>query len=428
MISKPETATLRLSAWVDRFVESKGLSERAARPFLGSVCRLEQFAGRELVPDDVDDALLDAWCAALVADGSHANTARRQRNQVRKVLAFAHGTDFDGSFELAATDPAAPLTMQTWISRYSIEKQVAKGTSLQLRYSVNSLERFVGRPVLVAELCDQLLNDWLANRHAGNGGRVSAGTISRDRRNVLSLWNHACKMGHNENRRRYVLQGKCPKRPPVAWSIEEVRHLLTVVQALPGRFPCGAKRSDFWAALVRTAWDTALRRGDLLALTTSNYSEGRIVVLQGKTGWPKISALQPETIEAIRRAGCFERELWFPWPFSREWFTDYFAKVVKSSGIRRGTFKWLRRASATAAEIASPGSATALLGHRTANMARDHYIDPLQVQHAKPPAPALGPCSVPLRAIKHQAEPMAVLLLDELPGDVVLCQRAGGEV
>jgi hypothetical protein len=73
------------------------------------------------------------------------------------------------------------------------------------------------------------------------------------------------------------------------------------------------------------------------------------------------------------------RQLVTPWMSSHETFDDQVKRLTQKAGIRQGTWKWLRRASATDVEIQRPGSATAHLGHVPGSrIAERSYIDPAQ--------------------------------------------------
>ena len=96
---------------------------------------------------------------------------------------------------------------------------------------------------------------------------------------------------------------------------------------------------------------------------------------------------QPETVDAIKLTFPPNRELLFPWPHCDRHFSNMFTQIVKAAGIRPGTLKWLRRASATAVEAEQPGAAMAHLGHRTPGLAYQSYVDPRQLgfNRASPP-------------------------------------------
>lgn len=278
------------------------------------------------------------------------------------------------------------MQLRAWVAQYALARGVAENTACQLRYSVQRFERWAGRSLVVSDLQDDLFNQWVADEQKVVGR--SPATVARDRRNVLTLWRGAYLDRVAEVGPGRIRPCKIPRKVPTAWTPDEMRLILKLVSLLYGRHPNGSKWADWWEALIRTAWDSGLRRGDLFEVRNENYSNDVLVVLQGKTGWPKLSKLRPETQDALTRAGCFERETWFELPYSERYFATYFTRIVQSAGVRKGTFKWIRRASATAAEIARPNGAMQHLGHRTNGLAYIHYVDPVQLGVSSGP-PAL---------------------------------------
>ncbi len=78
------------------------------------------------------------------------------------------------------------------------------------------------------------------------------------------------------------------------------------------------------------------------------------------------------------------RELVTPWLGSHETFSDQVRTLVRRAGVRPGTWKWVRRTSATDVEIQEPGAAPRHLGHAPGSkVAYASYVDPAQVAAAR---------------------------------------------
>jgi len=127
------------------------------------------------------------------------------------------------------------------------------------------------------------------------------------------------------------------------------------------------------------AWDTGLRWGDLVTLQADQIgADGLVVRPQRKTGRPYIGRISASTAEATRRS--LERTplgTVFPWEASHETFCAQFRHLTELAGVRMGTWKWLRRGSATDVELERPGSASAHLGHKPGStIAATNYLDP----------------------------------------------------
>jgi len=77
----------------------------------------------------------------------------------------------------------------------------------------------------------------------------------------------------------------------------------------------------------------------------------------------------------------------WPWPYRREALYRHFNRLVTAAGIRRGTFRWLRRTAATQAERVQAGSGARLLGHASRATTEAWYID--RSQFEMPPLPPI---------------------------------------
>ena len=108
---------------------------------------------------------------------------------------------------------------------------------------------------------------------------------------------------------------------------------------------------------------------------------------QHKANVPVAVQLRPETLQAIAAhvGGRTATELVWPLWGRREALYRAFRRLVASAGIRRGTFRWLRRTAATQVETISPGAGTALLGHASRSTTEQWYLDRSQL--SQPPLP-----------------------------------------
>lgn len=126
---------------------------------------------------------------------------------------------------------------------------------------------------------------------------------------------------------------------------------------------------------IATAYSTGLRRGDLLAIRKDQIrTDGVVTLTQSKTGYPISVQLSDDAIAAIRRMPIDE-PLAFPWPYHENALPRQFRAIVKEAGVRPGQFKWIRATSGSYAEQQVPGNGPKMLGHRSAQVFRDHYED-----------------------------------------------------
>jgi hypothetical protein len=98
----------------------------------------------------------------------------------------------------------------------------------------------------------------------------------------------------------------------------------------------------------------------------------------GKTVFTVTGMVSAETIEALRAIQQKGDPRLLPWPIQlRKLYRDY-KQLRKIAGLptgRRNAFQKLRRTSATFVERETPGAATQHLGHRSPQLAQQHYVD-----------------------------------------------------
>jgi integrase len=137
-----------------------------------------------------------------------------------------------------------------------------------------------------------------------------------------------------------------------------------------------------------------LRLGDLLSLEREwirkdSEGTGWIRIQQAKTSRLVSSRFNPSTMVLIDRLMSENPNRRLIWPLwcRRESFYLRFRALVKQSGIRHGTFRFLRRASATHVEQLAPGTSYLHAGHADPSTTLRHYLDAEQLSGAVSPAP-----------------------------------------
>jgi integrase len=273
------------------------------------------------------------------------------------------------------------LTLAEYLEEYALTRGLGAGTHHQYRVAVELFERWRaehGRPpARLAELEELELSAWLRDYAAS--GRAPA-TVRSKRVLVVGLWRAAADDGYVDPPRRRIRSVRVVLDAPTSWTRDEVARLVLGCRRLPRRHRSGLTRAMWWELAVRVAWDSGLRWGDLVALRVDQVTpEGFAAFPQRKTGRVVICRLAPSTMALLRRSlELCPRRLVCPWPVSRESFNAQVRLLVKKSGIRGGTWRWLRRAGATDVELQEPGGAPRHLGHApgSGRMAYQHYVDP----------------------------------------------------
>lgn len=280
------------------------------------------------------------------------------------------------------------ITLTSRVESIRMTRDVSPPYVKQLGYSVTKFGNWLGHAPTVGDLQSDTVNRYLL--WLTESGKWSKQTIRTQRRNLLVLWHDCIEEGLTDAITKRVRKIKTPRAAPNAWTAADMAKLLAAADKLVGvskksRVP----RAAFWRAFLLTGWDSGLRLGDLLLLTTEQVrGKSEFVVVQHKTGWPVTVRLWPNTIAAIEATYPPEREKVFS-GFCRQKIFVGFRALVKAAGVSKGGSHKVRRSSATAMEIACPGSATAHLDHLTPDLAFKHYLDQSQIQRHKPLPPPL---------------------------------------
>lgn len=258
---------------------------------------------------------------------------------------------------------SAPATLGAYVADYGLFHDCKPETLRQCAISVALFERWAGGPVPLEQMDAASVSAWVRD-YAASG--VAPNTVRSKRNHVCIMWRAAADDGLCDLPTRRVRPVRCPWKPPVAWTREEVDQLLVACQRLQRWHPCGIRRSAWWDLAIRVAWDAGLRWEDQVRRLRLEQvrPDGTIAFGQSKTGNVVVPRLSAETLAALTASLVGRpRDLVTPWTASHETFTAQFKRIVRLAGIRAGTWKWLRRASATDVELQQAGGGASHLGH-----------------------------------------------------------------
>ncbi len=268
------------------------------------------------------------------------------------------------------------MTLRDYARNYCLQRELSAGSIQQIGFTVRHLERFAGRPLLVSDLTDDLVNRFL--EHLQNTGR-SPFTRRSKRATILCVWRAAAEDGYAEPPHK-VRVVKLPQRVIRAFTPADMRRLLDVAKRQHGRLPhIGIARCVWWESFLLAYWDTALRVSDLLRVERGWIDrDGSLQLVQRKTGLVRRAQLRAATIDAIDRTmgqGPARRVVWPTWG-RREALYRTFKRLRCEAGLPDGsTSKWIRRGSASAVEAMAPGTAWKHLGHAAPGLDRQAYLD-----------------------------------------------------
>ena len=178
--------------------------------------------------------------------------------------------------------------------------------------SVRLFNKFLGRTATVHDLQTKTFNEfrnWLIDA-SGNANRTQVGRLT----SIKMLMNYAINEGLID--RQYKFKSiRIVRKNPTSWGNEEVSKLITAaMQSSTARNllgDTGIEKGLYFATSIAVGWDTALRRGDVLALKFEDIvmqkdSFGSVVILQSETQNLIKCELKPDTIQFLQQIRCLQ--------------------------------------------------------------------------------------------------------------------------
>ena len=328
------------------------------------------------------------------------STAASDVIRVRRVLVAAGRCELRHKNSHLGVKREAPENVPLEIGKffkkvYCVQKTISPKYAQQMEITLRSLRRFHKRDVLFDEL-PIVINRWLAHLEL----KLAPRTLKGRRATIICLWYAAADEGVCDPPDiRKIRKVKVNRPTPDAWTLEEFQKIVDAAQEFRNDwYRNGINRADYWDAFARVCYDTALRRGDMLAIKCSDVettTQGTFLrTVQSKTGDGIIHRLNPKTAEAVQKIMTPKRDVLFDFPHTVRAFHDHWKDMLDKAGQdplnRRNGVQKIRRTSASLLEAKHPGAATAHLGHRCADMARMHYLDPKVSRGDVPTPPALS--------------------------------------
>jgi len=276
------------------------------------------------------------------------------------------------------------MRLVEFVDVYATTRELEVETIRQYRMSAERLERWAGEAVYLHDLNEMLVSAFL--RDYGATARPS--TVRGKRTQIMALWRAAADEYLCDPPTRRVRSARVAWEPRDSWSVDEVRELLRAASRLPRTFRTGIPRAVWFDLAIRVAWDSGLRWGDQMGLSRDDLHGDVLIVAQHKTRRPVCGRLSASTMTALAESlERYPRDRLTPWVGSHETFNAQVRRLVAKAGVRPGTWKWLRRGSATDVEIQQPGRGMAArhLGHAPGSrVAEINYISPAAVAASVP--------------------------------------------
>lgn len=278
--------------------------------------------------------------------------------------------------------------LRTDVERYITTSGIGRLTALQYRKSVSCYSEYLTRPARRPDLVEDRVNSWLTFIADG----LAPCTTRNRKRGITALWNWLATRGdvafYNPRALRRI---RVPKKPPAAWTIQQVRQLLAGADSVSGQLRCGIDARDLMRAWVLMAYETGLRPSDMFRLRWSELDGERLAICQHKTAVPHVAVLSKDTVAAVEklrnsnsttifilRKGGMRRWELLLFAAAREF--GFNRRIGQSSGTLRKT------AATETARVAGVEAAARLLGHRSGTqVVIESYIQPDAIAPNAPP-------------------------------------------
>lgn len=281
-----------------------------------------------------------------------------------------------------------PTLLEYFDQHYVIFRSLTAGSIANLRRSLGEFVAWLKIDPPIDGLRDDQVSRWIM--HMEQSG-LSPKTIKNRRGDLLGVWRDACAWDESGTVRmpRRIRDVQVPDPEPDSWSDAEVANLVLAARSLRGRFSFGPTRALYLEALIRTAWESGLRWGDLRSLRLEHIGAGGVIQkTQSKTGVLHCGKLATSTLRLLEQ---IDRNPPLDWPLDRSGLWYWLHRLKSLSGVLgEGQLHRIRASASTHVAIHQPGMETVFLGHTTTK-ADKHYIDRKRL-----PSVAVSPGPLPL--------------------------------
>jgi integrase len=259
---------------------------------------------------------------------------------------------------------------------------VGQPAAEQLRVAVRLLDRCRGSRTTPRQLSESVLFDFAA--WMKSEGRAPA-TINSRISSLLSIWREARRVRLSPRLPNVVPKVLEPKRLPRAWQLDELERLLRACDSMVGRikgFPI--LQSDWWFSLLMFLYDSGARIGAALSVHWHEVDlSERTIILSAdtaKTDYEQLIVISEQTADRLAKIRSPHWEFVWPVAVRREAIYRQLKQLLRRAGLpsdRKSMFHCLRKTNATwSAKHGSIELAQKQLGHRSAQMTIERYIDP----------------------------------------------------
>jgi integrase len=238
--------------------------------------------------------------------------------------------------------------------------------------------RWLGRDGTLADLDELVLARYLEHRST----KVAPLTIEHERQQLMAL------AGLAWERRLLEVKPTCPpgvipQKAPMAWSIEQMAHLMAVAGDPKNYYRLADFYTRLFPALIAVVWETGERIGAVRDVDRADFTRPHLLVKsefrKGRKR-DRVYTLSPATCDRLDALPPSEDGKLFQWPFDRNYLQIAFRRVVKKAGLavpgkKRLLFHQIRRTALTHFQAAG-GNACEMADHSSDKITKRWYLDP----------------------------------------------------
>lgn len=264
--------------------------------------------------------------------------------------------------------------------RYAPAKGLKPRSVTIYLHSIEQLERHLGRAATLDDLHEDTLVAFLRWREATPHrvrGLPSRATVAKDRCQLLALADYAF-------RKKLIPEApvvrplRVPKRLPRGFTAEEVSRLIRAARQRKGKV-AGLPAAWWWSTILHSAWCTAGRIGDLLAVRWRDVDSARCEIVfraEGRKGHTRDIArrITPELARELEEHRGPDSSTVWPWDRLHTSLYPSMGLLCTAAAVPQRRFHALRKASASYVAAAG-GDAVEHLDHSDPSITRDHYLD-----------------------------------------------------
>lgn len=271
-----------------------------------------------------------------------------------------------GSAVIALDDSIRKL-----MDRYCESQCLSPNGERHLKYALNAFEKWAGETLRVRDF--ERLNAFIRARSKTH----AAESVRSQRTALVTLMRSAISMGLLEDPGAIRSAIKC-EIIPRALTHAELSRAITGCKSIP--------YGDKIEASINVAYDSGLRKMDVLTAAWEGLDDGIIHRIQGKSRRRIGRRLRPATIALCRAIG--NSRLLVGWTLADTAWRRSWEKLAVVAKLPKGVGLQMVRRSAASYVAANGGNAAAFLGHspQSSGLAARYYLDP-RICGDPPPLP-----------------------------------------